>query len=320
MRDGCVDLIRGLHNIRQRHSGCVCTIGAFDGVHLGHQAVLGELMAHGRERGLPTTVIVFEPLPREFFAPREAPPRLMSFREKSLALQEFGIDRLVRVKFDDDFTHMTAEAFVEDVLVNGLGARFIMVGDDLRFGAERKGDFRLLSDMGVELGFDVARAPTVEIDDERVSSTRLRGVLQNGDFALAERLLGRPYSISGKVVYGRQLGRTIGSPTANMQLHRLQAPLSGVYVAEVRGVDDHHWPAVVNVGTRPTVDDSIKANVEVHLLDFDGNLYGAHLEVVFLQKIRDEQRFESLDALKEQIQRDIASTRQYFEEAAKAVG
>lgn len=313
-----MELIRGLHNIRQRHHGCVCTIGAFDGVHLGHHAVLDALMEQARERGLPSTVVVFEPLPREYFAPREAPARLMSFREKAKALADIGVDRLLRVKFDEALTHQTAEEFVGRILVDGLGMRFIMVGDDLRFGAGRQGDFGLLRKMGTDAGFDVARAPTLEIDGERVSSTRLRRVLEAGDFLLAERLLGRPYSISGKVVFGRQLGRTIGSPTANLELHRLRAPLSGVYAVWVHGIGAQPRPAVANVGTRPTVDDSIKANLEVHLLDFDGNLYGRHIEVEFLIHLREEQRFESIDALKTQIQRDIDTTRQYFEDLATA--
>ena len=307
-----MELIRGLHNIRERHRGCVWTIGAFDGVHLGHRAVLTELMEQGRARELPSTVIVFEPLPREFFAPKEAPSRLMSFHEKALALEAIGIDRLLLVKFDETFTRTSAEGFIERIFVEGLSAKFVMVGDDLRFGQGRRGDFEMLCDAGRTFGFDVARSPTIEIDNERVSSTRLRSVLEAGDFELAERLLGRPYTISGKVVYGRQLGRTIGSPTANMELYRLRAPLSGVYLVEVHGIADQPWPGVANVGVRPTVNDSIKANLEVHLLDFEGDLYGKRIEVEFKSQLREEKRFESIDALSDQIQRDIGQARQYF--------
>ena len=308
-----MELIRGLHNLREHHRGCVATIGAFDGVHLGHQAVVRALIAKARAMDLPSTVIVFEPLPREFFAPKQAPARIQSFREKAASLEQLGVDRLLRVRFDRGFSRMTAEDFIQRIFVDGLGVQFLMVGDDLRFGNGREGDFRMLQDWGDRHGYTVERSETLEVEGERVSSTRIRGVLAEGDFALAERLLGRPYSITGKVIYGRQLGRQIGSPTANLELHRLRAPLSGVYVSEVSGVAAHLWPAVANVGTRPTVNDSIKANLEVHLLDFHGNLYGKTIEVQFRQAVRPEQKFDSLDALTAQISRDIATTRQFFE-------
>jgi len=307
-----MELIRGLHNLRPWHRGCVATIGAFDGLHLGHQRVLAHLKAEGRARGLPTVVIVFEPLPREYFAPVQAPARLMSFREKCIALEGLGIDRVLRIHFDNRFSQMPAESFIQQVFVEGLDIRFMMAGDDLRFGRDREGDFRLLKSAGQRWGFEVTEADTCELDGERVSSTRIRKALEAGDFALAERLLGRPYAISGKVVYGQQLGRTLGAPTANLQLHRLRAAMSGVYAVEVAGLGDALVQGVANVGTRPTVDDRVKAILEVHLLDFNQTIYGKHIEVFFRKKMRDERKFASLDALKEQIGRDVDAARAWF--------
>lgn len=304
-----MELIRGLHNLRPHHRGCVATIGAFDGVHIGHQAVIGQLRARAERSALPATVIVFEPLPREYFSPVEAPSRLMSFREKFAALRELEVDRVLRIRFDRALTQMSAEDFIEHVFVHGLDVRSIVVGDDLHFGRGREGDFQLLKDAGHRHGFDVADTVTVELDGERVSSTRLRSLLEAGDFVSAERMLGRPYSISGKVVYGRQLGASLGTPTANLKLHRLRAPLAGVHAVEVNGVEDKVLAAVANVGTRPTVTDSIEANLEVHLLDYAGNLYGRNIDVRFRNKIREEKRFASLDELKAAIKADIVSAR-----------
>ena len=307
-----MELIRGLHNLRPRHSGCVTTIGAFDGVHHGHRAVLGHLLEKAAELELPSVVILFEPLPREFFAPREAPSRLMSFREKFRALEELGVDRVLRVRFDDELRNMSALDFITRIFVDGLGARYIVVGDDLRFGHDREGDFALVQEQGERYGYETMHTATLGISGTRVSSTRIREALENADFAQAEELLGRPYSITGKVVYGDQRGRGLGAPTANMELHRLRAPLSGVYVVEVAGIADGALPGVANVGTRPTIGDSIRANLEVHVLDYDGQLYGKSLTVTFREKIRDEQKFESLDELQQQIHKDIAYGREFF--------
>ena len=308
-----MELIRGLHNLRPRHRGCVATIGAFDGLHKGHQRVLAHLEAEGRARGLPTTVIVFEPLPREYFAPVRAPARLMSFREKFVALRELGVDRVLRIGFDDRFSQMSADDFIQQVFVEGLDIQFMMAGDDLRFGRDREGDFKVLQAAGQRWGFEVTDADTCEVDGERVSSTRIRKALEAGDFDMAERLLGRPYAISGKVVYGQQLGRTLGAPTANLQLHRLRAAMSGVYAVEVAGLGEGLMAGVANVGTRPTVDDRVKAILEAHLLDFDRTIYGKRIEVFFRKKMRDEQKFDSLGDLKAQITKDIASARAWFE-------
>ena len=307
-----MELIRGLHNLRPRHRGCVATIGAFDGVHNGHRAVLGHLLEKSAELALPSMVILFEPLPREFFAPSEAPPRLMSFREKFRALQALGIDRVLRIRFDEALRSMSAVDFIQRIFVDGLGVRYIVVGDDLRFGHDRKGDFEMMKAEGLRHDYEAMHTDTLGISGARVSSTRVREALLAADFAMAEELLGQPYSITGKVVYGDQRGRTLGAPTANMQLHRLRAPLSGVYVAEVSGIGPTALPAVANIGTRPTVGDGFRANLEVHLLDFDASLYGKTITVTFLEKIRDEVKFASLDELKQQIHKDIAYGNEFF--------
>jgi riboflavin kinase / FMN adenylyltransferase len=309
-----MELIRGLHNLRPRHHGCVATIGAFDGVHLGHQAVIRRLLEKSAEFDLPSLIIVFEPLPREFFAPLKAPARIMSFWEKCRALDALGVDRLLRIRFNEQFRGMSAQRFVDDIFVAGLGVRYVMLGDDFRFGADRQGDIELVRERGQRFGFEAGSTPTFAIDGERVSSTRIREALENADFDTAQALLGRPYSISGRVIYGRQLGTTIGTPTANLELRRLRAPLSGVYAVEVSGGGLDKARGVANVGVRPTVNDSIKANLEVHLLDRDVDLYGRYIEVTFRSKLRDEIKFGSVQELQENIARDITKTRAWFDQ------
>ncbi len=307
-----MELIRGLHNLRPRHRGCVATIGAFDGVHHGHRAVLGHLLDKARELELPSVVILFEPLPREYFAPTQAPARLMSFREKFKALQALGVDRVLRIRFDEALQTMSAQDFLTHIFVEGLGVRYIVVGDDLHFGHDREGDFWMMKAAGAQYGYETMHTATLGVSGTRVSSTRIRQALANAEFALAEKLLGRPYSITGKVVYGKQLGRDLGAPTANLELHRLRAPLSGVYVVEVAGLADSKLAGVANVGTRPTVDASIRANLEVHILNFEDDIYSKTIAVTFLKKIREEQKFDSIELLAGQIQRDIAQGRDYF--------
>jgi len=307
-----MELIRGLHNMRPRHRGCVLTIGAFDGVHLGHQAVIMHLLDKSRELGVPSLVIVFEPLPREYFSPLEAPARIMSFREKFFAMRDLGVDRLLRVQFKESLRAMSAQQFLDDIFVAGLGVRYVVLGDDFRFGNDRQGDLEFIRQQGPRHGYEARPTPTFSIDGERVSSTRIREALEAAEFAVAQRLLGRPYSISGKVVYGRQLGHTLGAPTANLQLDRLRAPLAGVYVVEVSGAGLVGAAGVANVGVRPTVDDSIRANLEVHLLDREVALYGQHIEVTFRHRLRAEQKFGSVDELRENIARDIGNARAWL--------
>jgi len=310
-----MELIRGLHNLRSRHHGCVATIGAFDGVHLGHQVVIRHLLEKAAELDLPSVIIVFEPLPREYFSPLQAPARIMSFWEKCRALEALGVDRLLRIRFNEQFRTMSAQTFIDDIFVAGLGVRYVVLGDDFRFGADRQGDIAFIQEQGERYGYAAGPTPTFAIAGERVSSTRIREALENADFATAEALLGRPYSISGRVIYGRQLGRTIGTPTANLELRRLRAPLSGVYAVEVSGGGLEGACGVANVGVRPTVDDSIRANLEVHLLDREIELYGQHIEVTFRHKLREEQKFASLEELQTNIARDIEQTRAWFKQA-----
>ncbi|TCT23129.1 bifunctional riboflavin kinase/FAD synthetase [Thiobaca trueperi] len=309
-------LIRGLHNLRPADRGCVATIGNFDGVHLGHRSVFQRLLAHGRALGLPATVITFEPQPMEFFAPDAAPARLTRLREKLRAIRDDGIEQVMLLEFSPRLAAMDARGFVQRLLLDGLGVRFLLVGDDFRFGRGRAGDYALLRSMGeaaaqTGAGFAVENLHTITHDEARVSSTRVREALACGDFEQAQSLLGRPYRMEGRVAHGDRRGRAIGFPTANIDLHRRVSPLLGVYAVMVNGLGAEPRPGVANIGARPTVDGQ-GCRLEVHLFDFDQQIYGRHLEVEFRLKLRDEQRFESLDALKRQIQLDAATARDYL--------
>ncbi|VEA71757.1 Riboflavin biosynthesis protein ribF [Serratia rubidaea] len=306
-----MELIRGIHNIRARHHGCVLTIGNFDGVHRGHKALLEQLKQEGQRLGLPVIVMIFEPQPLELFAADKAPARLTRLRDKVKYLAQAGVDYLLCVKFDPRFAAHTAQSFVAELLVQKLGVKFLMVGDDFRFGANRLGDFPLLQKAGAEYGFEVVSTPTFREGGQRISSTAIRNALRDDDLPLAETLLGHPYSISGRVVHGDELGRTIGFPTANLPLKRLVAPVKGVYAVEVYGLGPQPLPGVANIGTRPTVA-GVRQQLEVHLLDVTMDLYGRHIDVVLRAKLRNEQRFASLDALKQQIANDVVSAREFF--------
>ncbi|GBE09505.1 riboflavin biosynthesis protein RibF [bacterium BMS3Bbin12] len=306
-----MELIRGLHNLRPRHRGCVATIGNFDGVHLGHQAVLGQLAEKAAEFGLPMAVVTFEPHPQEFFAGAAAPPRLTRFREKVTALQRFAVARVLCLRFDARLAALEPEEFIRRVLLDGLAVRYLVVGDDFRFGAKRRGNFAMLEAAGRRHGFPVVHLPTFPIDGERVSSTRIREALANGDLAGAEKLLGRPYRMRGRVAHGERRGRDIGFPTANLHLHRHASPLRGVFAVQMFGVEGEPLPGVANIGSRPTVG-SERILLEVHLLDYEGDLYGRHVAVDFLHHIRDERRFASLEALTRQIEDDVAQARRLF--------
>ncbi len=306
------EIIRGLHNLRPRHQGSVVTLGTFDGVHLGHQTILRQVTDQAKALGLPSVVVIFEPQPHEYFAGDRAPARLMRLREKLLALFAAGIDRVLCLQFNRRLSSLSARDFVETILVAGLGVRHLVVGDDFRFGSDRKGDYQFLVQMASEKGFQVIDTHTYEIDGERVSSTRIRAVLDKADFQEAARLLGRPYVISGHVQSGQQLGRQLGTPTANVHLRRYRSPLGGVFAVEVTLPSGGQYVGVANVGVRPTVDGTGKPLLEVHLFDFSGDLYGKLINVEFKAKLRDEQRFASLDELKAQIQRDIQQAKIYF--------
>ena len=303
-------LIRGLHNLSESSlSQSAVTIGAFDGVHRGHQEVLAHLKREADARNLATTVITFEPLPGEFLFPDRAPPRLMTFREKFTALADQGIDNLLCLRFNNRLRTMSPRAFVEDIFVEGLNARYIAFGDDFRFGKDRAGDLDFTQSLAQEFDYEVVPTSTFDMAGERVSSTRIRETLLDADFSKAADLLGKPFKLSGKVLKGKQLGRTIGSPTANIALKRVKSPLHGVYAVRVSGGGLSSAPGVANVGVRPTVNDGTLANLEVHLFDFDGDLYGERLSVEFMTKLRDEKKFESLDALKAAIAADQQAAR-----------
>lgn len=304
--------IRGLHNLRPWHRRCVATIGSFDGVHLGHQAILHQLTGIARQHCLPAVVIVFEPQPHEFFSGDKAPARLMRLREKIQALLAAGVDRVLCLQFNQALRSLSAEAFVQTILLDGLDIKHLVVGDDFRFGCDRRGDFALLQQMGDEHGFAVTDTCTLQLDGQRISSTRIRALLEQGDFAAAETLLGKPYSISGRITYGQQLGRKLGVPTANVQLRRYRSPLHGVFAVSVSFNDGSSYYGVANVGVRPTVTGDKKPLLEVHLFDFSEKVYGAQITVVFHTKLRDEQRFNSLDELQAQLQQDIARGKDFF--------
>jgi riboflavin kinase/FMN adenylyltransferase len=306
-----MELVRGLHNLRPRHRGCAATIGNFDGVHLGHQSVLGQLAERAAELQVPVTVVTFEPQPREYFSPQSAPPRLTRFREKIEALRRFGVDRVVVLRFGSRIAEMAPEAFVRQILLDGLGVKYLVVGDDFRFGRDRVGTFAMLQQAGDEHGFPVVNMHTFDIKGSRVSSTRVREALASGDLAAAEALLGRQYRMSGRVAHGDKRGRQIGFPTANIHLHRTATPVSGVFAVEMFGLPHEPVPGIANVGTRPTVDGT-RTLLEVNLFNFSGNIYGCHVQVEFLKKIREERQFASFELLKEQIERDVEKARGYF--------
>ncbi|WP_288024443.1 bifunctional riboflavin kinase/FAD synthetase [Thauera sp.] len=290
----------------------VLTIGNFDGVHRGHQALLSLLTGKARALGLPAVVLTFEPHPREYFSPADAPARLASLREKLLLLQSAGVDRTYICRFDARVASQSAQSFIDDTLVRGLGVRHLFIGDDFRFGARRQGSFAMLQEAGVTHGFGVESMPTLCVDDERVSSSAVRNALLEDDLGHAARLLGRPYSIAGRVSHGDKLGRQLGFPTANIQMKHRRPALTGVYVVSVEGLAEERILGVANIGVRPTATARGRARLEVHLFEWSQNCYGAHIRVHFLHKLRSEQKFDSLDALRTQIALDSEAARQWF--------
>ncbi len=290
------------------------TIGNFDGLHLGHRAVLARLTDRAKSLGVPSVVMSFQPTPREYFMGPEAPPRLSSFREKFGGLQSLGIDRLFCVRFDAEMAALEPQAFIDEYLVDGLGTRYLAIGDDFRFGRNRAGDFATLLAAGRRHGFQVEDTPTCLLEGIRVSSTAVRAALAAGDLALATRLLGRHYGMTGRVVRGRRLGRTLGFPTVNLRPGRRVVPMSGVFAVVVRGVGPQARPAVANLGTRPTVDGHERL-LEAHLFDYSGDLYGRRLTVEFVARLRDEERFDDVECLTAQMHRDAELARRILADA-----
>lgn len=307
-----MELIRGLHNLRDHHRGCVATIGNFDGIHLGHQAVLKQLAAESQRLNLPQIVILFEPQPKEYFDPDGAPARLTRLPQKLHILKQYGVSRVLCLSFNKALQQLSAEQFVQKILIDGLGIKTLIVGDDFRFGCDRAGDFDYLRSFGQNAGFDVMDTDTYAMQSHRVSSTRVREALGNGDFDEAEALLGRRYTIEGRIAHGQKLGRQLGVPTANVMLKRNKAALSGVYAVQSTTAAGQLIEGVANIGVRPTVGGAPKPILEVHLFDFDGDLYGQQLAVHFCQKLRDEVKFSGLEALKAQIFKDIEDAKAFF--------
>ena len=306
-------LIRGLHNLHHSQLGSALTIGNFDGLHRGHLAVLRHLQQRAAERRLATTVMTFEPTAQEDFSPQTAPARLQRLRDKLAMLQELEVNQVHCLRFNRELAELSADTFVRQILVEGLDVRYLVVGDDFRFGKDRSGDFAFLQQAGQRYGFEVVSTRTFLEGEDRVSSTRIRQVLAEGDLAMAEQLLGRPYRICGRVSPGQQRGRTIGFHTANVRLHRVVSPLKGVFAVRVYGLGAEALNGVANVGTRPTVDGSYCV-LEIHLFDFDSDIYGRYLDVEFCRKLREEKKFESFEALKQQIEFDVEQARTFFSE------
>ena len=306
-------LIRGHGHLRlsKRLRKSVVIMGNFDGFHLGHQRLLEKLREQARLLQAPAVVITFEPQPREFLNPTEAQPRLMRFHEKWHFLRTQQVDYLVCLRFNEALAQCGPAEFVRDILIAQLGIQAIIVGDDFRFGARRAGNVRLLEELGQQYGFKILLAPTVQMDGERVSSTRVRQVLQANNLRLAGTLLGRPYFLCGKVIHGDARGRTWGFPTANIHLTDKRVVVAGIYVVQVLGLGDHPLPAVASVGVRPMFSNH-RVLLEVHLLDFNRDIYGRLLVVEFLQKLRDEQMFTDTAQLIEQIHEDVRQTRDFF--------
>ena len=309
------ELIHGIAQLTDRHRPSVVSIGNYDGVHLGHQQVIKTLLNKSKELDAAATIITFEPLAKEFFMP-DSVVRLQSLEQRAEQLFELGVARVLCIEFTAKFANLSPVDFVQKVLVNGLGVRFLSVGDDFRFGKDRAGDFNLLKCLAAEHEFAVEAHETFTIDGERVSSGRVRIALKNSDFELAEKLIGRPYSIVGVVSLGQQIGRTINFPTANIVLSNSNFAVNGVFVVRARRPNGQCIDGVANVGCRPTVDGN-ENRLEVHLFDFDAQIYGEKLVVEFLHKIREEQKFDSLDQLKEQISMDAQSARRYLQQHRK---
>ena len=296
---------------------CALTIGNFDGVHRGHRALLKQLKDGAKEKGLVSCVMTFEPHPKEFFSPEQAPPRILNLRDKLCAFSEVGIDRVVVEHFDHAFAKLSPEEFVSEILVKRLNAKWILIGDDFCYGAKRAGNFASLKASGNQLGFEVSSITTVLEDGERISSSALRDALANGDMPLASKLLGRPYGISGHVIHGQKLGRELGFPTLNLavanHLHHRKPATSGIFVAQVHGLSNKPLPAVASLGVRPTVEDEGRVLLETHVFDYDQDAYGKIVTVELLEKIRDEEKYTDLDALTHAIAADAQYARNYFQ-------
>lgn len=305
-------LIRGITNLKFNNNGCIATIGNFDGLHQGHQALLSHTVKLAKSLGLPSVLITFEPHPQEFFRPQLAAPRLTRLREKLEYLQASGIDQVLVLHFNAKLADMSAEDFVRKVLVKGLHVQHLIVGDDFHFGKDRKGDFAFLQQQGEHYHFSVESTPTLQYQDRRISSQWVREALQQGDLNLAEILLARPYVLTGKVAHGNKKGRELGFPTANIHLFRRASPLSGVFAVKVHGINERIYYGAANVGNRPTISGG-RVLLEIHIFDLNESIYGKHLQVEFVKKLRDEKRYDNLEVLVAQIAKDVVDAKRVFE-------
>lgn len=306
-----MQLVRDLHPKMQNAKRVIATIGNFDGVHLGHQAVLRKLLNKSNELKLPAMLITFEPSVKELFLKDKAPPRLTNFREKFCLIEDMGIGQFVCLRFNQAFASISAESFVEEILINYLHVGHLIVGDDFCFGKNRKGDFTLLQHLTHQLDFEVENTASYRINAKRVDSSAIRTFLAQGQLDAAKQLLGRRYSMSGRAISGDKKGRSIGFPTANIPIKRNKSPVHGVFAVKVKVENDIERPGVANVGHRPTVGGT-RTQLETHIFDFSQDLYGKHLTISFCKKIRDEKKFDSLAMLKNQIQHDIKDAKDYF--------
>lgn len=306
-----MEFIRDLHNLHASHKGCAATIGNFDGVHLGHQAIIRQLQSASTANHQPAVIVIFEPHPQEFLIPDRAPARLMRLREKLVCLRQSEIDRVICLRFDHALASLPAEDFIRNILVDKLGVRHLIVGDDFRFGHKREGDISTLTQSGKTYGFTLECTETCKIGGRRVGSSWVREALAAGDMTQAEKLLGRPYAINGRVAHGDKRGRELGYPTINIDLHRLKSPVSGIFAARVRGLGSEPAEAVVSIGTRPMFGGKT-INLEAHILDFDRDVYGVYVTVELLKQLRKEEMFDTINDLKEQMKNDIAEAREFF--------
>lgn len=305
-------LIRGIPHLPVFKNGCVLTVGNFDGVHLGHKAVIEKLAERGNILGLPVVIMIFEPQPLEYFLGDKAPPRLTRLREKVAQFAKLPVDDLVIVRFNKQLANYDAGQFIDEVLVKRLNVKYLVIGDDFRFGKARQGDFAMLKAKSDVHGFKVQDTGSLQVDGLRVSSTLIRNALATGDLEKAEAMLGYRYSICGRVIHGDKRGRTIGYPTANIRIAINNLPFSGVFAVTMTGIDDLRIEGVANVGVRPTIDGSNKVVLETHLFDFNRDIYGYKVTVQFKQKIRAERRFQTVDELKEQIVDDVVEAKKIF--------
>lgn len=297
-----MEFIRGIKNLQVAHNGCVLTIGKFDGVHLGHQQVLAQLLCKAQSLNLPAAAMIFEPQPEEFFAPDKCPARLSHWTDKYRQLKKLGLDRLICARFDRYFSSQSPEFFIQTLLVEKLGVKYLVVGDDFRFGKNRAGDFSMLVDAGAQFGFEVVNTNSFKLGNDRISSSMIRQYLETGNLVSVAKMLGRPFAISGRVIHGQKKGRTIGYPTANIPIKVKRSPVQGVFLSRVVLAQGVFW-GMTNVGTRPTLNGK-GTRLEVHIFDFDGDLYNQRIEVEFLHKLRNEMKFASFEMLQQQIKSD----------------